>query len=70
MNLFLFANFHNCWGFSPGSHLRFVLVGFEHNMKVAFQVKTSLFSGTVNFKVNVRIDILENTLVPSKIILE
>ena len=66
-----FSNtFITVWIFSQRVNLHFVLVGFEHYMKIAFHVKTSLFSSAVNFWVNVRINILENVLVRSKIVLK
>ena len=67
---FFSSTFIIVWIFSQRVNLHFVFLGLEYYMKIAFQVKTSLFGSSINFWINVRINILENVLVPTKIVLK
>ena len=53
---------------SPDALPFFVLVGLENNVKSTFQVKTLPFGGTVNFRVNVGMHLLQNVVKLGKII--
>ena len=53
---------------SPDALPFFVLVGLENNVKSTFQVKTLPVGGTVNFRVNVGMHLLQNVVELGKII--